>query len=119
MQISRVFPRRYATADDLAGQTPTLPIARVVMEKVGPVQKPVAYFFKARKGIVLNATLARCIAGIYGDDTDAWTGKPVTLYTVPARRPDGTLALSIRARAPQEQPDCTADSQPATRAATA
>lgn len=103
MLISQAFPRRFATADDIGSQTPTLHVARVTSERVGPAEKPVVWFFNARKGIVLSATLARQIAALYGDDTDAWAGKPVTLHTVPIRRMDGTRGLSIRARAPQAQ----------------
>lgn len=98
MLISDTFPRRFATADDLAGKTPTLRVCKVTTEQVGPTAKPVVWFFGARKGIVLSATLARQIAQIHGDDTDGWTGQPVQLHTVPCRRMDGTRGLSIRAR---------------------
>lgn len=111
MLISQAYPRRFAVADDIGSQTPTLPIARVTTEKVGPADKPVVWFFGARKGVVLSATLARQIAAIHGDDTDGWTGKSVTLHTVPCRRMDGTRGLSIRARAPAAQPAAAPEPQ--------
>ena len=96
MLVSKLYPRRYATGEDLAGKTPTLPVRKVTMEKVGPVQKPVIYFHGAQKGIVLTATLARDIRDILGDDTDGWTDQPVTLST---RRVviDSRVCWSIRA----------------------
>lgn len=99
MNISQLYPRRFANGNDIGAATPTLPICKVTMEQVGPVRKPVIWFLGARKGIILHATLARQIAAIHGDDTDQWHGKRVTIHTVPVKRPDGTHALSIRARA--------------------
>lgn len=102
MLISQTYPRKYATAEDLAGKDLDLTIARVTLEQVGPVQKPVAFFFGAKKGIILSATLARQIAALHGDDTAGWHGRRVNLHTVPCRRMDGTRGLSIRARAPRD-----------------
>lgn len=105
MNINALFPRRYATGEDLAGKTPVLPIARVTLERMGPEQKqkPVLWFDGARKGIVLGAALARQIAALHGDDTDAWAGKAVQLYTETVRA-FGESRLAIRARAPQAHP---------------
>jgi hypothetical protein len=81
MLVSQLYPRRFATGEDLAGKTPTLPVRTVTMEKVGPVRKPVIWFHGAQKGIVLTASLARDIRDILGDDTDGWINQPVTLHT--------------------------------------
>ena len=107
MNISQLYPRRFANGNDIGAATPTLPICKVTMEQVGPVRKPVIWFLGARKGIILHATLARQIAAIHGDDTDQWHGKRVTIHTVPVKRPDGTPALSIRARA-EDAPEAPA-----------
>ena len=111
MNINTLFPRRFATGEDIADKTPTLPIARVTLERMGPEQKqkPVLWFNGARKGIVLGAALARQIAALHGDDTDAWVGKAVQLYTETVRA-FGEAHLAIRARAPQAKP---APAQPA------
>jgi hypothetical protein len=60
-------------------------IDRVEIEEVqtqsgGKEEKPVLYFAKAKKGMVLNITNATKIAEKYGNDTDEWIGKEVTLY---------------------------------------
>lgn len=81
MNITTVFPRKYASGNDLQDKTPTLEIASVVMEKMADTVKPVIYFHGAKRGVVLSPTLARQIADIIGDnETDKWIGRSVTLY---------------------------------------
>lgn len=114
MKISELFPRKYATGEDLAGKTPTLIISRVVLESMHPQpgkpaeNKPVIYFEKATKGIILTAPLARQLAALLGDDTEKWTGKRVQLFTE-AIRVAGQERTAIRARqapnGPTETPD--------------
>jgi hypothetical protein len=81
MLVSQLYPRRYATGEDLKGTTPTKAIRTVVMEKVGPVMKPVIYFQGQPRGVILNATLANDIKAILGDNTDGWINMPVTLWS--------------------------------------
>ena len=103
MNIDTLFPRKYATGADLAGKTPTLVISAVELQEMhsqpgAPAEKkPVIYFEKATKGIVLTPTLARQIAAIYGSETDQWPGKPIQLYTE-AMRVAGQARQAIRAR---------------------
>lgn len=64
----------------------TLTINSVRMEEVGDGQKPVAYFSNKEKrlhggkGLVLNVTRWNTIEGMYGEDSDSWIGKQVTLF---------------------------------------
>lgn len=87
--IKELFPSRWLGASDLQGQEYTLVIRRVTIEelkqgsKTDATAKPVVWFADVPKGMVLNKTNAVVIARLYGDDTDTWAGKPVTLY--PAR----------------------------------
>jgi hypothetical protein len=103
MKISQLFPRKYATGQDLTDKTPTLIIDLVQLEEMhsqpgAPAErKPVIYFLKATKGIVLTPTLARQIAAIHGDDTDTWSGKSIQLYAE-SMRVAGQLRQAIRAR---------------------
>lgn len=84
MKISKQFPTKFIKAVDLDGRDITLTIARVVVERLGQgnqaEDKPVAYFNKTNKGLVLNATIARSIAALYGDETDEWGGRRITVY---------------------------------------
>jgi len=42
--------------------------------------RPVIRFSDAEKKLVLNKTNATAIAGMYGNETDAWIGKKITMY---------------------------------------
>lgn len=82
MQISTVFPSNYLRAVDLGSATPTVTIDKILVEDVGSGdQKPVLYFRGKNKGVVLNKTNASNISLLYGDETDAWIGKQITLFT--------------------------------------
>jgi hypothetical protein len=104
MKISEMFPRKYATGEDLQGKALMLTIAAVKAEKMTPqpgsppVDKYVLYFQEAKKGIVLNRTLAEQIAEIHGQETDDWIGKRITIYPVPMTVA-GKHRIAIRARA--------------------
>lgn len=109
MKVSEMFPRRYATGEDLQGKAVTLTIARVAQEEMRPqagappVKKHVVYFKGAVKGVILSRTLAYQIADAVGDeDTAAWPGKRVTLYPVPLQVA-GQNRVAIRARPATEQ----------------
>lgn len=101
MNINQVYPRKYAIGQDIDGKQPTLAIRSVTLEQMGEAhdRKPVIWFTGAKKGVVLNKTMARAIADMYGPETDDWTGKYVTLYTE-AVRAFGEDHLAIRVRKP-------------------
>jgi hypothetical protein len=101
MKISQLFPSKYVKAADLNGKTVTLTISKLVVEELGhgaeKERKPVLYFQKATKGLVLNRTNAMTIAGLYGDESDDWEGKRVSIY--PTRiRAFGAMQDTIRVR---------------------
>ncbi|MGE0375498.1 MAG: hypothetical protein AB7I48_23805 [Planctomycetaceae bacterium] len=85
MNIKQAFPSQYITAEDLQGRDVPVQIAGCRMEPVkqesGPDKdKPVLYFTGHQRGLVLNVTNGLAIASLYGDETDAWVGKWITLY---------------------------------------
>ena len=87
MNIHDIFPSRYVRAADLQGRRVTVTIKHVAVERMGKdgEAKPVVYFRNATKGLVLNRTNAMIIASLYGPETDAWTGKAITLYPTQVR----------------------------------
>lgn len=109
MKISEIYPRKYATGEDLKGKAYTMTIARVVYEEMHPQpgspaeKKPVMYMDEAQRGIILGPALARQVAAILGDETADWTGKRVTLYPQPMRVA-GQDRIAIRARAATNGP---------------
>ena len=59
------WPSRYLTAADVQGKSFTAPIARIEFEKMQDgSEKPVCYFRKVRKGVVLNKTKGKFLAGL-------------------------------------------------------
>lgn len=94
MKMSQVFPSKYVKAVDLGGKTVTLTMKAVKVEEMGhgseKERKPVLYFEKATKGLVLNRTNAMIIAGMYGDESDEWGGKRISIYPTTVRAFGGT-----------------------------
>lgn len=80
MDIGAAFPSNWLKAADLQGRSVRVTIKEVVSEDIGDGHKPVVYFQKGNKGLVLNKTNAMAIAEIYGNDTDAWTGAIVEVF---------------------------------------
>jgi hypothetical protein len=86
MKTSEMFPARYLKAGDFP--TPIiLTIERVDWEKMhdsdgDEVEKPVLYFKEFQKGLVLNKTNCDIIRKMYGDESDNWNGKRVTVIAV-------------------------------------
>ena len=85
MRMSEAFPSKYLKAEDLKGQRIPVTISRVEMGDIGDgdsrEQKPIVYFQNKEKGLVLNKTNAGNISYMYGDESDAWIGKQVELFT--------------------------------------
>ena len=86
MDINAAFPSKYLKATDLQGHTVTVTITAFEMADVGDDagDKPVLMFHGKDKGLVLNKINSQMIAEMYGTETDAWIGKPITI------RPDKT-----------------------------
>lgn len=107
MKISAAFPSKYLKASDLNDKPFALTMDRVAIEEVGKQQdeRPVLYFIKAEKGLVLNKTNSNIIAKLYGDDTDSWRGQRIELYpTMVDFGGEQVEAIRVRApRAPQGQ----------------
>jgi len=106
MQLNEIFPKRYASAEELQGKEVTLTIARVVPEKMRPnqkspeVQKHVVYFREARKGVVMGKSLAYQMADVLGsEETNDWAGKVVTLSSV-TMDVAGRKVLTFQAKRP-------------------
>ena len=86
MRMRDALPGKYLVGDDLDGDV-TVTIERVVLE---PFRDPrtrlatrqaVMYFLRAKRGLIVNRTNWRAIAELYGDESDNWTGKRITLIS--------------------------------------
>lgn len=93
-------------AFDLGGQDKTLTIDRVTGgELTGPggkkSKKPLCHFRNVPKPLGLNATNCKTIAAMYGNDTDGWAGKRITLYPTTTQMGGETVeCIRVRPRVP-------------------
>lgn len=111
MRVELLFPSKYlCAADFLEHGERALTIERVYQDDLRTAdneteKKALVQFKGAQKRLVLNKTNALAIAELFGPETNAWTGKRVTLY--PARvSAFGKMvdAIRVRAAAPQGRP---------------
>ena len=83
-KASDAFKGKYLKTEDLQGKAFRLVIDRVIMEEIGTEdqkeKKPICYFTKGSRGMVLNTTKWDAIASITGqDDSDNWKGHVIVI----------------------------------------
>lgn len=105
-KLSSMFPSRFVRSEDIQ-QPCTLVIRGITRENVAPDNqaeeiKPVAYFERAPKGLVLNHTNAAVLMDLFGDDTEAMQGRTVELYVDHNVQFQGKQVSGLRLRAPAE-----------------
>ena len=100
--LNQLYPSRFLKAEDLDGKDTSYTIQGLELEEVGQDQeeKPILYFTEIDKGLVVNKTNFKAIAGIHGADSDDWPGKKITLYPTEVEF-SGKTALGIRVRLPK------------------
>jgi hypothetical protein len=108
--------RDFLYAFDLQGKDCTLTVEKVTGgELTGQggkkTKKPLCYFVESKSGkpLALNATNCKTIAAMYGNDTDNWLGKRITLFPTTTSFGSETVEC-IRVR-PQVPPDKKAKSE--------
>ncbi len=98
--VSAAFPSNWLKAVDLKNKTIKVTIDKVIFEEIGQNKdkKPVMYFDKVQKGLVLNKTNAEQIGSVHGQELESWTGKEIELFSmmVPFQ---GQNVAAIRVRA--------------------
>lgn len=84
MKLSKMFPSKWLSADDLPDEGAVFTIAKDVEEVqivADEKPKPVLYFRETDKGLVVNVTNGNSIAKVLGsDETSDWVGQQVYLY---------------------------------------
>ena len=82
MKVGDAFPSNFLKASDLEGKDVTVTIEEVTLETIDKDEKEskllIAFKGKTKK-LVCNKTNAKVIEKLYGDDTDGWIGKKITL----------------------------------------
>ena len=114
MLVNDAFPSKYLKTGDLKNRPWVLSINAVevqtVDEKTGD-QKPVVFFEKTGKGLVLNVTNANAIARLYGEEMNSWHGQVIELYPTETDF-KGERVDCIRVRAPSNAAQPAAAPQP-------
>ena len=87
MNANDVYPTNYLKAEDIpAPMTVTIEgaVIETMHDKNGKdIEKPVIRFSELPKGLVCNRTNWKTLIRLFGDETDAWKGKRITMVTVP------------------------------------
>lgn len=101
-----MFDKQYIGVWDLGGKDRTVTISGVKAETISngkqKNKKPVISFKGAEKRFLCNVTNAKCIAAMYGNNTDTWIGKAVTLYPTQADFGGKTVdAIRVRPTVPR------------------
>ncbi len=108
--VRKLYDKAYIYSYDLEGRDITVTIERVTggtLVGTGGTKnkKPVVFFKGTEKGLALNITNARVIAGMYGGfDSDKWIGKRITLYPTTTTFGSQTVeCIRIRNVVPKEK----------------
>lgn len=102
-----MMDRDFIFAFDLNGKEVAVTISRVEAGTLSgsggrKAKKPVVYFEGKEKGLALNATNCKTIAKLYGNYTEKWIGKQVTLYPTTTEMAGETVeCIRIRPTAPR------------------
>lgn len=120
-----MMDRDYIFAFDLNGKEVTVTISRVEAGTLNgssgrKAKKPIVYFEGKEKGLALNSTNCKTVAKLYGNYTEKWIGKQITLYPTTTEMAGETVEC-IRVRptvskqaARNGKPDKPAGEQPGT-----
>lgn len=106
-KLGDMFPANFLRADDFEDGDAVLTMKRIEEETIGKGKDAkdvfILYFRELDKGLVLNKTNSNTIAGLYGDDTDDWKGKQVTLYATEVQFQDKMVdAIRVRSKPPKK-----------------
>lgn len=94
--IQSKFLRKEDIDDDLIVTCKTVTLED--MPGDGDEKRWVLSFRELPKAMVLNATTIRVLAKAFGEDSDSWTGKKVTLYVDPNVSFKGQVVGGLRLR---------------------
>lgn len=61
-------------------------------------RRPVITFKNTEKRLIVNASIGKAIAGMYGANVEDWRGKRVTLYATTTRSRGGDVVECVRVR---------------------
>lgn len=117
-----MFKGDYISAVEFGQKQPTMTISNVELLKLEQEdgrqkERGVIHFKETPRGWVLNRTNATCLAAMFGDETDDWAGKRVTLFATMVQvgrakeagirvkgSPDIPRPISVEVKLPRRKP---------------
>lgn len=104
-RVSETFPSKTLSAADLDEQDYTVTITDVDVVQFDDGTKYEITLKEDKKHFICNKTNANTIARMYGDDTDDWLGKQITLYPAWVDvRGEQKEAIRVRPKPPKAKP---------------
>ena len=81
MNKADIFPSKYLSAGDLPDEGMVLTVKAVVVERMQDgAEKPIMSFAeKGVKDMIINVTKWNTLAKMYGDESDDWAGKKISI----------------------------------------
>ena len=104
MKIDKLFPSKYLKSSDIeeAGGELILTIADVGVERMQSGDSKPVVAFEDEKPLVLNVTNKNTIKGLYGDETDLWKGKRISLHVQSVTfRGEAVAGIRVKDEIPQ------------------
>lgn len=100
-----MMDKDYLYAFDLKGKDQVVTIDRVSAGKLKngkkESKKPLCYFAGIKRPLALNATNCKTIANLFGNETDQWRGKRITIYPTETTFGSETVeCIRVRPRQP-------------------
>ncbi len=107
MKVKDMVQSKFLRKEDFEEDT-ILTIKGIKLEDLGNEnvneQRYVLYFLEQLKGMVLNVTTIRVLEAAYGDDTDNWVKRKVTVYVDPNVSFQGRVVGGLRLRPIKDKP---------------
>lgn len=105
--VNEMYPSKWLKACDCEDGDLVMTIRLVKEETIGQGnqadEKWVCFFEEDERGLVLNKTNTNTIAKLYGNDTDDWIGKAVTLFSTEVQfQGDMVEAIRVRSKPPRK-----------------
>jgi hypothetical protein len=100
MKVSKMIQSKYLRKDDIEDDTPAT-IKKLSLEDMpgdSGDRRWVLSFRELDKGMVLNTTGIRMLEKAFGDESDDWVGKRVTIYVDPNVSYKGQVVGGLRLR---------------------
>jgi hypothetical protein len=101
-RLSETFPSKTLSAIDIPDEGAIFTITGVVELQFEDGPKFRISLKETEKSFIANLTNSRTIGGLYGDDTDDWVGRRISIYATEVQYGSKMVpAIRVRSKAPK------------------